>query len=358
MNNKNSDKEYYLGLDIGTDSVGYAVTNPRFNVLKFRGEAMWGSHLFDPAKQAAERRGFRTARRRLDRKQQRIRLTDEIFIPEVIKIDPHFYIRKKESALFPEDSSYADELSLFFNDSEYKDSDYYDEYPTIHHLICALIENKTKKFDIRLINIAIDWLVSHRGHFLNEVNKENVDKVLDFKTIYDSFMDCFDNNDEFRCAPWDSIEADKLGDILKKRGVNNKKALLKELLYDNKNPEEKDGYFLDRKELITFLAGGKVQCNKLFKDSSYEDDLKISISDDMEAVLPQLGDDADIIAHMAAMHDWSVLSDILDGEKYISKAKVKVFEQHKEDLKRLKSFVRKYVPEKYNDIFRKTGKEI
>ncbi|MFR2557387.1 MAG: hypothetical protein ACLTD2_04275 [Ruminococcus sp.] len=40
---------------------------------------MWGVHLFDEAKQSAERRLFRTARRRLDRRKQRIILLQEFF---------------------------------------------------------------------------------------------------------------------------------------------------------------------------------------------------------------------------------------------------------------------------------------
>ena len=38
MNKANS---YYLGLDIGTDSVGYAVTDEQYRLLKFHGEPAW-----------------------------------------------------------------------------------------------------------------------------------------------------------------------------------------------------------------------------------------------------------------------------------------------------------------------------
>lgn len=34
------DKNYYVGLDIGTDSVGYAVTDEQYNLCKFKGEPM------------------------------------------------------------------------------------------------------------------------------------------------------------------------------------------------------------------------------------------------------------------------------------------------------------------------------
>ena len=33
-------QNYYIGLDIGTDSVGYAVTDEQYNLCKFKGEPM------------------------------------------------------------------------------------------------------------------------------------------------------------------------------------------------------------------------------------------------------------------------------------------------------------------------------
>ena len=86
-------KNFYLGLDIGTDSVGYAVTDttPDYKLLKKGGEPMWGVHLFDAALTKEQRRAFRTARRRLDRRQQRIKLLQELFAPEIAKVDINFY---------------------------------------------------------------------------------------------------------------------------------------------------------------------------------------------------------------------------------------------------------------------------
>ena len=40
-------KDYFVGLDIGTSSVGWAVTNKSYELLKFRSHKMWGSRLFD-----------------------------------------------------------------------------------------------------------------------------------------------------------------------------------------------------------------------------------------------------------------------------------------------------------------------
>ncbi len=79
-------KKYYLGLDIGTDSVGYAVTDTEYRLLKFHGSDAWGSHVFSAAALCDERRNFRSARRRLDRRQQRVQLLQEIFADEISKL--------------------------------------------------------------------------------------------------------------------------------------------------------------------------------------------------------------------------------------------------------------------------------
>ena len=149
---KNYEGVYYLGLDIGTDSVGYAVTDEKYHVLNFRGRAMWGVRLFDSAQTAESRRLFRTNRRRLNRKRWRIELLQEFFAEEICKVDPGFYQRMKDSMLWPEDKTEKQIYSLF-NDESYTDVDFYREYPTIYHLRKALI-TENKPFDIRLVYIS------------------------------------------------------------------------------------------------------------------------------------------------------------------------------------------------------------
>lgn len=60
-------REYYLGLDMGTDSVGWAVTDPNYNLMRAKGKDLWGIREFEAAKTSAERRGYRTSRRRRQR---------------------------------------------------------------------------------------------------------------------------------------------------------------------------------------------------------------------------------------------------------------------------------------------------
>ena len=128
--------EYYLGLDIGTDSVGYAVTDPAYSLRKFKGEPMWGTHLFEGGQESADRRLHRTNRRRIDRRQQRVALVNELFAEEIRKIDPNFFVRRKESALFPEDTAHGVRL---FDGGGITDREYHLRYPTIHHLILELM---------------------------------------------------------------------------------------------------------------------------------------------------------------------------------------------------------------------------
>ena len=55
---------YILSLDIGTASIGYACMDLDFNVLKYHDKDAIGVLTFEGANTAAERRGFRTSRRR------------------------------------------------------------------------------------------------------------------------------------------------------------------------------------------------------------------------------------------------------------------------------------------------------
>ena len=86
------EQKYYLGLDIGTDSIGWAVTDEEYNLLKKRGD-LWGTYLFDKANTAEERRKSRTARRRVARTRQRLNLLQELFSEEVAKVDFAFFQR-------------------------------------------------------------------------------------------------------------------------------------------------------------------------------------------------------------------------------------------------------------------------
>ena len=90
---------YYVGLDIGTDSIGWAVTHESYQLVKFKGNAMWGVRLFDESKTAQERRVYRASRRRTFRRHERIEWLQMLFNAEIAKKDVAFFQRLKESNL-------------------------------------------------------------------------------------------------------------------------------------------------------------------------------------------------------------------------------------------------------------------
>ena len=89
------EKDYYLGLDMGSASVGWAVTDDQYHILRAHGKALWGTRLFESANTAEDRRINRTARRRLKRRNQRIEWLQEIFAEEIAEKDSGFFRRMK-----------------------------------------------------------------------------------------------------------------------------------------------------------------------------------------------------------------------------------------------------------------------
>ncbi|MCQ2455656.1 MAG: type II CRISPR RNA-guided endonuclease Cas9 [Clostridia bacterium] len=357
MKNEN----YYLGLDIGTDSVGFAATDVsnQYRILKYKGEPIWGVTLFDEANLCDDRRTHRVERRRIDRRQQRILLLQELFAKEVFTVDKNFYHRIRASALFRED---VGEPYCIFNDETYNDKDYHKQYPTIHHLITDLIENE-KPHDVRLVYLACAWLLAHRGHFLSEVSIENVRGMTDFRPAYDAMMTYFEDypQENEYLAPWclDESRIADFGEILKHRGVNKKVNELQALLNNGKkfkkrNLDSVETFPFSTEGIIKLLCGGKYSIEDLFGKEEYKEFGSIELNNEnLDTVISNLGDDGELLIRLKAIYDWASLCDLLKGETYISKAKVSVYNQHYNDLKFLKKFVKSNYPaEIYNKLFR------
>ena len=122
-------ENYFLGLDIGTDSVGWAVTHESYQLMKFKGNAMWGVRLFDESDTAEERRTFRAGRRRLQRRHERIEWLQMLFNNEISKKDIAFFQRLKESNLYLEDKATSVPYAVFADD-DYTDVDFHKDYKT------------------------------------------------------------------------------------------------------------------------------------------------------------------------------------------------------------------------------------
>ncbi len=167
---KMSNKAYCVGLDIGTSSVGYAVTDINGRLLKHKdskgnNRSLFGALIFDEAQTAAERRVKRSARRRLDRREQRIDHLQALMAQDIGQVDPVFFARLNESFLHDDDRKYPHLYgtlpeSIWCDGAESK-------IPTIYHLR-YLLANEQKKADIRYIYLALHHIIKYRGHFLIE----------------------------------------------------------------------------------------------------------------------------------------------------------------------------------------------
>ena len=359
--------KFYFGLDIGTDSVGWAVTDNLYKLYKYKNNLMWGVSLFEAASPAEERRGHRTARRRLDRRQQRVALLRELFAKEILKTDPDFFLRLKESSLYPEDRTNKN-VNTYFDDADFKDSDYFKMYPTVHHLIKELSESD-KPHDVRLVYLACAFIVAHRGHFLNGADENNVQEVLDFNSSYCEFTDWFKSND-IEDNPFSKSTENEFSVILRKKiGITAKEKEIKNLLFGTtKTPDcyKDEEYPIDIDVLIKFISGGKTNLAKLFRNPAYDElDIqtvevgKADFADTIDLLASSMEDtDVPLLSAVKAMYDWSLLIDVLKGQKTISDAKVCEYEQHKSDLKALKHIVRKYLDKaQYDEIFRTAGEK-
>lgn len=343
--------KYYLGLDIGTDSVGYAVTDTDYILSKFNGEPMWGAMLFGGANAAADRRAYRTARRRLDRRQQRVQLLEELFAGEICRTDPCFFIRRKESALFTDDASHGVQL---FQGEGITDAEYHRKYPTIHHLIKELMESKDAH-DIRLVYIACAWLLANRGHSLFDIPPENVSDILSFEKVYGNFQ-AFLNDREYT-LPWRAEPKQILAILQKQCGVRKKCELFKAEFFGGKKipKEQLDAFPFSTDAVVMLLSGGKVKPKDLFRDEAYSEFESVSLTmndEDFARIAAQLGDNGELLEHLRSIVNCAQLISTMKGSDSISSAKVMVYEQHRRDLRYLKSFVKRYCHGKYDAIFR------
>lgn len=276
----------------------------------------------------------------------------ELFAFEIAPIDPLFFIRIAESALYPSDK---EEPNAIFNDAGYTDADYHRHYPTIHHLIHELMTSD-EPHDVRLVYLACAWLVTHRGHFLSQIGGNSVEDVMDFTTVYDLFRDHL--IDQEYTIPWPETSRSQIEAALRMRSdVRHKReALCKACFPRGKVPKgHVDGFPLNCQKLMHALAGGEINAKDLFNNPEYAEIEKFSLASEEEvlaSIIGRLGDEGTLIQDMKALYDWSLMADVLGGSNTLSEAKIAAYRQHEVDLAFLKHIVRKYCPGQFNAMFR------
>ena len=361
-------KDYFVGLDIGTSSVGWAVTNKAYELLKFRSHKMWGSRLFDEGESAVARRGFRSMRRRLERRKLRLKLLEELFADAMAQVDSTFFMRLRESKYHYEDKTtgHSSKHILFINE-DYTDQDYFKAYPTIYHLRAELMKDGTD--DIRKLFLAVHHILKYRGNFLYEgatfdSNASTLDDVLK-QALENITFNCFDS----------TTAIGSIGQILMESGkTKSDKAKAIERLVDTyiitdevdtSGKTQKEQVKEDKKRLKSFanlVLGLSASLTDLFGSvEDLDEDLKkLQIIGDTyderrDDLAKAWGDEIHIIDDCKSVYDAIILMSIKEPGLTISESKVKAYNKHKDDLVLLKSLL-KADRKLYNTMFKSDEK--
>ena len=357
-----SNKSYSIGLDIGTNSVGWAVITDDYKVpskkmkvlgntdKRFIKKNLIGALLFDEGTTAEDRRLKRTARRRYTRRKNRLRYLQEIFSEEMSKVDSSFFHRLDDSFLVPEDKR-GSKYPIFATLAEEKE--YHKKFPTIYHLRKHLADSK-EKTDLRLIYLALAHMIKYRGHFLYE---ESFDiKNNDIQKIFSEFISIYDNTFEGSSlsgqnAQVEAIFTDKISKSAKRERI------LKLFAY-----EKPTGLF---SEFLKLIVGNQAEFKKHF-DLEEKAPLQFSkdtYDEDLENLLGQIGDDfADLFLVAKKLYDAILLSGILTVKDLSTKAPLSAsmierYENHQKDLAALKQFIQNNLQEKYDEVFSDQSKD-
>jgi len=355
-------EKYGVGLDIGSNSVGWTVVDGNGRLKRVKGKVAIGARLFKEGQAAADRRGFRTTRRRLKRVKWRLRLLREIFDKPISKVDENFFARRKYSAISPRDPQYDGLAKTLFNDRT--DKEFFEKYPTIYHLRQALMTEK-RQFDIREIYLAIHHIVKYRGNFLRTGNADAyrtvpLDLTKAFKKITDLLTQLdIELNLELTSDPAKigQIKAILLRNDLS-RSDQQKQIVPLIYLVTGMTSDQKKRQKSVASELAKALVGNKANVATFTlteidatdkKDWSFE---MGSLQDALPAIESSLeGPAMDLLETVAGLHDAINLAQLIPEGLTFSQSMIKKYEQHSKDLELLKDYVKSQ-----ND--RKRGREI
>ncbi len=342
-------EKFYLGMDIGTNSVGMACTDENYKLLRAKGKDCWSVRLFDESKTALERRTYRTSRRRLQRRKYRLALLQELFAPFID--DKNFFIRLNNSQFLPEDKDgalFGDKNNLF-NDPVLDDKTFHGQFPTIYHLRKALIDGGD--YDLRLYYLALHHIIKYRGHFLFEGSMNDIRNINRlFTALNDTLKNVYGDDEAPEFA---ATSAEKAKEILldPKKNIRDKEQELEKLFGAESKLE---------KEIIKGMCGAKISPSVLFGESFKEEksfSFKELTDETFDAMRQTYGDNFALPEALRAIYSFVTFEKLLVGKPDISSAMIAVYEKHKSDLKLLKDFLRAESGEIYGKVFKNTNEK-
>lgn len=380
-------KKYKIGLDIGTNSVGWACVDENNDILQKDGKYLWGSRLFDEAQPRRGRRINRGARRRIARRKQRINELNRILKPKMDEIDSEFFNKMQESFFIKDDVENTRDWSCqFFKDKKevkklmyITDSEGLPIRKNIYHLRSECMQDK--KVDFRLVYLSLHHIMKYRGNFLYEdsqvegvingdsssgskemikeklgelndqiskmlgvelnlnlsqVGEENAENEANFEKIADILLEKGKRKKDIE-AELQIFVKNKLGFAAKTRQSQIFNEIIKLII----------GYTADLKNIFELTGNGKLQLGKL---SEKEDELR-----------QKLGENFEIIETLNSLYSVFMFNNILNGKSSISEAKIESYEKHRSHLKMLKELYKLgdkniFSKEEYQKMFGKPMK--
>lgn len=339
-----AEKKMFIGLDIGSNSIGWAVTDENYRLWRLKGKTAWGARLFDEAETSKARREFRSSKRRANRRKYRIQLLNQLFAEQIGRMDPTFFLRLSQSNLQFIDRDQDAQCRCPIFKSERKEKEYYQHFPTIYHLRKALMRNEEYAFsDVRYLYLALHHIMKYRGNFLLE-GAFDPDSSIDagvFATINQTFSNLMnrdhDEEEAFEIIPFEKQK--DVTDILLNADFNKtkKKSSLKRLI-EIKTEDKLVSAYIDL--LISLIVGGEFSLKKICPNLERNMTVSLHQFDEQEEEIRKcVGDYMPIVYSAKSIYDYVLIHTLLGRHTYLSDAYIDVYEKHKMQLQQLKKAI-------------------
>lgn len=345
-------EKLYVGLDIGSNSVGIACTDENYNLVRAKGKDCWAVRLFDESESAANRRVARTARRRLTRRKFRINQLQSLFSPYMQ--DDLFFLRLNNSQFFAEDKDVRlnGSKNNLFDDDTLNDRSFHQRFPTIFHLREFLQRNHAD--DLRLYYLAIHHIVKYRGHFLFEGSMNDVRDFGRLISVLNAVCE-----DIYPEAPYFDVTLNEQAkEILLQTNVGIKQRCknLQEIWGSNTQSDSAQ----IQNEIVKAMCGAKISPSTLFC-GEYPEEKTFSFKDltdeEFESKRATYGDNFSLLEAIRNVVNFVQFENLLEGKGSFSQAMIAIYDKHATDLALLKSLLRDTDSQTYNRMFKSTKEQ-
>lgn len=343
--------KYNIGLDLRTDGVGWSVTDTDGRLLRRNGKHLFGTVVFEEASSAKERRRYRTQRRQRDRAKVRIDILQKIMAQDVLAKDEAFYIRLDDAASDREDRV-AKNLyntlpeSLFEDGSKlvFKKQNGNKSLPIYE--IREALATRHEKADIRYVYLAVAHILKHRGYFTESDRIDEESLRAEAALHLDQYIRYI--NDQYFL----NIYLDPAGtnlvnylDALVSDAPEKEEKLLKIIREDFSAGDKGEKTLLAVSRL---LQGKTVDLSEIFSQKRKRGLVSFATLRSINVYDKLTDEAAEAVQHLEAVYEWAYEVNLRNHAEHelVSAEMNRRYEQHREDLKELKAWFRKYIDEK------------